>query len=233
MLETITFDFWNTLYKLPTKQIVDKTIENMYNILNSSNYKVTHDEVRKAFKKAWQIADTTQREEGLEIAPIGQVHKILEILNINLDDLLFAEFYKAFTDTLLAYPPPLNDGVAETLPILKKRFKLAVICNTGITPGVGLRKLMAADKILDYFAVLTFSDELGIAKPNIDIFHHTLKLLDSSSDLAAHIGDDATTDIMGSKNAGMTSIWLAPLAEYPVAAADFHVRSVKELITLF
>ncbi len=233
MIETITFDFWNTLYKPPTKEIVDNTISNMYILLREANYEVSQAGVKDAFWRAWQKAYEGQRESGLEIGPLGQVQELLKILDINLDEPLFAKFYRAFTDTLLDYPPPLNDHVAETLPVLSKRFKLAVICNTGITPGKGLRKLMAEDDILKYFTVLTFSDELGVAKPKKTIFNHTLNLLKSPSNEAAHIGDDATTDIWGAKNAGMTTIWLAPHVEYAVVEADFHIRSVKALLTLF
>ncbi|NLJ73098.1 MAG: HAD family hydrolase [Syntrophomonadaceae bacterium] len=233
MLDTITFDFWNTLYELPSKEIVDNTIQNLFLVLNEADYKLPHSEVAEAFGKAWNFANDMQREKGIDIKPIGQVDKLLEFLNIDLEPKWQEEFYTAYTDTLLAYPPSLKEGVAQTLPVLAERFKLGLICNTGITPGLGLRKLMASDGILDYFTVLTFSDELGISKPKKDIFIHTLSLLDSNSKYAAHIGDDATTDVWGSKNAGMTSIWLAPLAEYPVVYADYHVRKVIELITLF
>lgn len=233
MLDTITFDFWNTLYELPTKEIVDNTIENLFLVLNEADYSLVYSDVAKAFNRAWNVANNLQREQGIDIKPSGQVDKLLGFLNINLEAKWYKKFYTAYTDTLLAYPPSLKEGVAQTLPILAKHFKLGLICNTGITPGIGLRKLMASDGILDYFTVLTFSDELGIAKPMKDIFAHTLSLLDSNSKNAAHIGDDARTDVWGSKNAGMTSIWLAPLAEYPVVYADYHIRKVKELITLF
>jgi len=62
------------------------------------------------------------------------------------------------------------------------------------------------ERIVHYFDVLTFSDELRIRKPDPQIFLLTLKRLESSPSGSIHIGDELQTDVMGAKGVGMRAI---------------------------
>lgn len=142
--------------------------------------------------------------------------------------------YRSYTRTLLDLPPVINEGVLETLPVLADKYKLAVICNTGATPGAILRELIKKDGLYDYFGVLVFSDEVGFAKPSTRIFNYALEHLGIANPAdAAHIGDDAITDVIGAKKTGMKAVWLAPGELWAVPEADYHVQNVNELINLF
>ena len=123
--------------------------------------------------------------------------------------------------------------MAETLPRLSEKYKLAVICNTGISPGKILREIMQADDIFRWFECLTFSDEVKWAKPNVKIFNYTLENLHVKNHEAAHIGDDIKTDVSGAKLAGMKAIWLASQPLECLTDCDYQVNSIAELVTLF
>jgi putative hydrolase of the HAD superfamily len=97
-------------------------------------------------------------------------------------------------------------GVTELLPALAERYRLGLISDTGLTPGRVLRGVMRRDGLLGHFEVLTFSDELGTAKPQPEPFLHTLRLLDVPPEKAAHIGDLPETDLRGARAVGMTTI---------------------------
>jgi FMN phosphatase YigB (HAD superfamily) len=92
------------------------------------------------------------------------------------------------------------------VPRLAQRFRLGLISDTGLTPGRVLRQVMDRDGLLSYLDVLTFSDELGMAKPQPEPFLYTLRLLDASPEEAAHIGDLPETDLRGARGVGMKTI---------------------------
>lgn len=236
MIKAITFDFWNTLYIIPSDKCLSSLrIQNLDRILRSAGWQFSPEEIRAALKYGWQKAWYQQRAFGEETTPRGHVKDILAELGIDpaASDVEEAA-YQAYTRTLLDLPPVVNEGVLETLPVLAGKFKLAVICNTGATPGAILRELIKKDGLYNYFKVLVFSDEVGFAKPSTRIFKYALEHLDVANPAdAAHIGDDAITDVIGAKRSGMKAVWLAPHQDWAVPEADYHVRKVNELIKLF
>lgn len=234
MLKAITFDFWNTLYKFPRDANVSRLRARRFlQIVNEAGGQVEMEELLAALEQCWKYADYCQRVEGYDITPAGHVNYILQHLNLQTSAEMWNAIYVTYTRALEEKPPVLKEGVKETLPLLEQKYTLAVICNTGGTPGTGLREFMRKDGILDYFSFLVFSDEVGWAKPNTRIFAHTLANLKVEPGQAAHIGDDPITDVIGAKKAGMKAIWLAPHAPWAVPECDYHVRQVNELPALF
>lgn len=234
MLRAITFDFWDTLYKAPRGQeLAGRRILAFQQAMARLGRPMDAALIGDAIQDCWRYAHQYQREYGLDITPQGHLDYILQQLHLDLKQEEWRQVYQVYTSVLLAHPPQLNEGVAETLPGLAQRFKLAVICNTGISPGVILRQIMKADDIFRFFEFLTFSDEVKWAKPNVKIFNYTLEKLQVKNIEAAHIGDDATTDVTGAKMAGMTAIWLAPPIEARCIDCDYKVSSISELTNLF
>ncbi|MDD2619981.1 MAG: HAD family hydrolase [Syntrophomonadaceae bacterium] len=234
MIKAITFDFWNTLYKIPADKCLSSIrIKDFGAILRQAGLEFSPEDLRVAFKTSWQHAWYQQRAYGLDITPRGHVKGILEKLEIPMTTELEKAAYEAYTRALQELPPVVNDGVRETLPLLADKYRMAVICNTGATPGVILRELVKKDGLDDYFAFMVFSDEVGFAKPSVEIFDYTLKKLGIVNSAAAHIGDDAITDVIGAKKAGMKAVWLAPDEDWAVPEADYHIWNVNELLKLF
>lgn len=236
MLRAITFDFWDTLYKIPRNEGVFKRRVAMFQeALRDMGYSADTDSIREAFYDSWQYANHYQIECGLDLTPRGQLEYVLRQLKLDLRIDEWKKAYEAYTSIRREYPPRLNDGVLETIPELAGRYKLAVICNTGISPGVILRDIMRADGIFDYFTVTVFSDEVRWAKPNVKIFDYTLQHLGVLNNEAAHVGDNSNTDMVGAKAAGMTAVWLAPEADDTeiTADCDYRIRSLAELLQLF
>jgi len=234
LFRAITFDFWNTLYKAPAGQeMANRRISAFQQILLQLGRPADPVLVRVAMEDCWRYAYKYQREYGMDITPRGYLDYILQQLGLDLKREEWQLVYQVFTSILLAHPPQLNEGVAETLPQLSEKYKLAVICNTGITPGLLLREIMKADDIFRFFDFLTFSDEVKWAKPNVKIFNYTLENLQVQNSEAAHIGDDSSSDVAGAKMAGMTAVWLAPLPMDRCTDCDYQVSSVRELVNLF
>ena len=83
---------------------------------------------------------------------------------------------------------------------------LAVLSNTMRTPGATLRKLLERQGLLACFSHATFSDEVGVRKPDAQIFALTLRALGVEPAAAVHVGDDAILDVLGARMAGLRTI---------------------------
>lgn len=234
MLKAITFDFWDTLYKAPAGQeLLDRPISVFHQLLQQLGRTVEPDRIRSATQDCWRYAHEYQLQYGLDITPRGHIDHILQVLQMELTREEWHQAYQVYTNVLREKPPQLNDGVAETLPRLAEKYKLGVICNTGISPGKILREIMKADDIFRWFECLTFSDEVKWAKPNVKIFNYTLENLHVKNSEAAHVGDDLKTDVTGAKMAGMKAIWLASQPLECLTDCDYRVNSIAELVHLF
>jgi len=93
---------------------------------------------------------------------------------------------------------------------LAARFKLALICNTGRTPGWVVRKVLSRQGFERYFNTLIFSNEVGVAKPNPYIFEIAARVLEVQPDKTLHVGDSLITDVAGASGAGFRAGWYNP-----------------------
>jgi len=211
LIDTITIDLWNTLisntaedarrfHKARTSGIIEAFL--------SDGITIEEGEVGKAldlcYKKCWDLWT-----KNLDLTAQEQIEILMSLLpggeEVSPDSLERIE--KAYTEAVMESPPALIEGSSEILGYLEKRdYKLGLICNTGRSPGRVLRKLLRQHRIVHYFDVLTFSDELRIRKPDPQIFLLTLKRLESSPSGSIHIGDELQTDVMGAKGVGMRAI---------------------------
>jgi putative hydrolase of the HAD superfamily len=234
LLKAITFDFWDTLYKVHEGLIISGQRVSAFNqTIRNMGSELEDGAVREAFQDCWQYAHEYQIDYGIDITPTGQLNFIINQLQLKLSGEDWEKLYKVYTSVLIEFPPRLNEGVKETLPLLAEKYKLAVICNTGVTPGLILRQIMQADDIYRFFKFLVFSDEIRWVKPNVKIFNYTLQNLQVNNIEAAHVGNDSRTDIKGAKKAGMTTVWFAPDAIKKGPDCDYMIRSISELATLF
>jgi FMN phosphatase YigB (HAD superfamily) len=71
-----------------------------------------------------------------------------------------------------------------------------------------LRRFLDAADLLQHFerAALTFSDEVGVPKPNPRMFRAALSALGVQPDETVHVGDLGSTDVAGARAMGLRSI---------------------------
>ena len=60
----------------------------------------------------------------------------------------------------------------------------------------------------EHFHASVSAKSLGVAKPDVRIFHVAAAQLNLPVESVLHVGDDATTDVMGAVNAGMQAAWI-------------------------
>jgi len=83
---------------------------------------------------------------------------------------------------------------------------------------------------------MVFSDELGLRKPQPDIFNEALRLLDVKPKETIHIGDNPELDVVGAKAANIYVIYLKQSGEpYPdgLPKPDAVATSLREVPSIF
>lgn len=204
----VTFDLWNTLiWERCHDQVADRLAANMGRVLAAAGYGIEGDQLAKVIVECRQMVMARQVKEGLDILPQEQLYWILGRAGLAPTGLVIKELLEYYTSVRDRGEILIMEGAKTVLGILAPKYRLALICNTGRTPGQVIRPWLTAAGLSKYLRVLTFSNELGIAKPNPDIFSQTLKKLGVVPERAAHIGDDPRTDVKGARWAGMIPIW--------------------------
>ena len=149
-----------------------------------------------------------------------------------------AERDDAFADRVFeAYEVTWPRSVAiyeETLPTLEAlrgRVRLVVISN-------GLRqyqwpKIERFD-LAPYFDRIVISEEVGVVKPEREIFAAAVEGFDVSPEAAIHVGDSHDADVAGARAAGWLAAWVRRGAGHASAEAppDAAHRADLEIDTL-
>ncbi|WP_354625507.1 pyrimidine 5'-nucleotidase [Psychromonas sp. MME2] len=134
------------------------------------------------------------------------------------------EFLRAMADICT----PL-EGAKELLDSLLGKVKMGIITN-GFTDLQAIR--LQRTGFAEYFSTLTISEEVGVAKPHVGIFSHTLAAIgEPEKHHVLMVGDNPHSDILGGLNAGIDTCWLnikghhAPIDIVP----HYQVNSLNEL----
>jgi len=146
-----------------------------------------------------------------DVAVAEHVRAILGVVDPNLPARVPADVLAALVDAyarpILMVPPAVDDGARLALERLRGQgLTLAVISNTMRTPGTTLRKVLERYGLMASFTHATFSDEVGVRKPDPQIFALTLRALGVEPAAAVHVGDDAILDVLGARNAGLRTV---------------------------
>ncbi len=217
MIDTVTFDLWNTLMVNAQTDVVKyrlKRVENLKRILNRHGRRVSSDQLLDAYSKGFAKCEETWKK-NLDLSTEEQLDALFGFLGEdNLRDTVqpvMPELVEAYVSPILDESPELVPGAKDILMELKREnYKIGLICNTGTTPGSTIRLLLDRLGLIDYFDVTTFSNELKIRKPDPRIFLFTLTRLGGSARNSLHVGDLVEVDVLGAKNVGMVAVHLVP-----------------------
>ncbi len=215
MLRAVTFDLWQTLI-LDTPEGLRRAradrVNGLHAVLAREGHGVDAAAVERAYDAVGRGLETVWAQRR-DIGSRGQVRMLLDALGIAgavpSEGRVMDALDDAYRLPVLSWLPVANAGAAEVLEELTRRgMLLALICNTGRTPGSMLRQVLDRLGLKARFRALTFSDEVGLRKPHPEVFSRTLAALGVSPAEAAHVGDDVTTDVAGARGIGMRSVHL-------------------------
>lgn len=99
------------------------------------------------------------------------------------------------------------EGLYDLLDYLRsKNVKMAIVTNgTSHMQNTKIDKL----KIREYMSAIIISEEVGMRKPDPEMFLCALSVMNASSKTALCVGDNPLIDVIGSMNAGLTAVWFS------------------------
>lgn len=173
--------------------------------------------------------------------------KALEVGKITRDEVLTHRFTELF-EVLKTDASPLDarriyerrlslcyyyiDGAKELLDeLIKSDFKLYLASNG--TDSVQTKRIEVSG-IGKYFDDIFISERIGHNKPSVLYFDECFRRIENfDKSLAVIVGDSLSSDILGGKNAGITTIWYNPCRLFAGdITPDYEIYDLKELIPL-
>lgn len=232
-LKAITFDYWDTLYHghvLPER--VRFRQEALHGLLSALGRKLEWPEFEALYIESGREAERWWREESRGYHTRDRIRWMLRRLELDApdDSEHLAAAVAAVDEALTRWPAPLLSGVSDVVQTLSGVARLAIVSDTGFASGTAQNVLLERDGLLEYFAVTTYSMDLGHAKPRREPFEHTLQALGIRPEEALHVGDNERTDVRGALEAGMRAVRVDFVRPGPPStSAEFVAKSVSEL----
>jgi HAD superfamily hydrolase (TIGR01509 family) len=234
-IDTVTFDLWNTLIahdRYYDDRIQQARYEGVIGALKEAGHDVSVDQMARAYADSARYLDerwATDRDMDTE----EQVEVLLRCLGIDPEPGLVSSVADPYANAVLHVQPFVVGGAIEALEAVRDSgLRLALISNTGRTPGQAMRKVMRKFGLLDFFEVTTFSNESGYLKPHPMIFEQTLSRIGAKPDCTVHVGDHDVLDVKGAKGYGMKSIKVSQYAMHAQVACekpDVCIETMYEL----
>lgn len=197
-VQAVTYDCWGTLLKdRDWEGAMATRIGALRRFLD-----IDETEARALIEEAWAKHDEAWKQVET-FGPGRMAAYCLEARGISDDDAI-AELTRDFEEATTDIGVDRVEGAKETMDALAAAdIRMALICDTGLTPGRVVRTLLDDVGLLDHFECLCFSDEVGVPKPGNDIFAKALAELGVRPPEAIHVGDLKRTDIAGARHIGM------------------------------
>jgi FMN phosphatase YigB (HAD superfamily) len=237
-LDVVTFDYWNTLVYERPGELRTRRLDAWLGLLDEARIPVTRSALDELFEQSWQTFARMWRENRGQLQGPDAARLILTDLGHDLTDELRDQLIDAFVFAGDDADINLAEGIGDVLPQLAEAgLRIGIICDVGMTPSPVLRAHLERLDVLRFFDHWSFSDEVGVYKPDRRIFEHALAGLGNPDQArAAHVGDLRATDVAGSRAMGMVSIRYTGVFDDPMVEglpeADHVVAAHSELVDL-
>ena len=228
-IQGITFDFWRTLFYAYSnyKERKRVRVEALADLTSISEERATEaiDHMSRAYL---MVHVNEQRTYGPEAAaPI-----IAEFLQLELSNEETELLTTTFADAILEYPPEPLEEALEAVRAAAEHVPVGIISDTGLVPGRCLDVLLERHGIARHLTVRSYSDAVGVAKPQSAIFHHAAQGLGVETNQLLHIGDLEPTDVAGAQKVGAAAALFAGDNDrfLEKTAADYTFTQWREFI---
>jgi FMN phosphatase YigB (HAD superfamily) len=204
VIEAVTFDFWNTIARVPTGAMTSARQRAVAAACASNDVEVESEllltsleQVGLDWERSWAV--------GRHLHPREAAESLVRALGVEgaAREMVAEAFLGAGREVELELAP----DIGSCLEALRERdVRLGIVCDVGFSGGELLRELLEAEGLLGHFSGWAFSDEVGHYKPAPQIFEAALRSLDAEPARALHVGDLRRTDVAGAAAYGMRTV---------------------------
>lgn len=235
MIRAVTLDFWNTLFVDRRGRERERLRADLLRAeLAALDLAPPDHQLYDALAAGFQFFDDVWLREVRTPSCREILDATLLHLRADLATAARVRLTRLFEDLLLQAPPDEIPGAAAAVERLSRSYRLALISDTGYSPGRVLRRILQDHDMLERFDCLYFSDEGGRSKPDRRVFQSVLDELGVAPAEAVHVGDIARTDIAGAHGAGMWCIHFVGVNDHDAATsrADAVTRRFEDVPAL-
>ena len=221
----IFFDLDRTLWDFDAAaEVAFERIYEQYN-LNSLGIPSAHEfhEVYHPLnERLWEL----YREDKITKADLNRTRFLKPLEHYGIHDVKLAdhlsEDYVYWSPRIVRLVP----GTMELLEYLKPKYHLHLITN-GFEEVQDTKLTLSGMK--PYFETLTVSEEVGVKKPNPEIFQYALNKAHATAEESLMIGDEMAVDIDGARAAGIDTVLFNPKGEKIDGERTFKVKDLREI----
>lgn len=197
--------------------------ESIRNYLISHGYNIAMPDLKKALRGT--LAELERYRATGKDRTFEEVYSVfLGKLGILHDDEALEWLHDNFK---VHYKTSFYPCVETLLRELSTKFKLALVSNTMSDQP---RLLLQESKMDQYFDLMICSRDLGVRKPNPEIFKIVLEKIGAKPSETVHVGDNVEADMYGARDAGITGIWIKTPDQPPWSG--YAISSICELSQL-
>lgn len=221
----IFFDLDDTLYDFSAA--ARESFKETYDLLDYNRFFDSFDRFMQIYeprnKELWKLYG----EGKISKSELNKERYNHPLLSVGINNPALAD---EFCNAALARIPTKNiliPGAIEILEYLKPKYNLHILSN-------GFKELqskkMRTTGISGYFNQLILSDDIGINKPQPELFYYALKRANASVSKSIMIGDMFETDIAGAAGIGMEQIFFnrKQIKELPFAPT-YEINSLEAI----
>ena len=141
----------------------------------------------------------------------------------------FAQEFAGWYNTHMHNYTVLRPETIEVLEHLRPQYSLGIISNGDSLEQHSKIAKVAVEK---YFDLIIVSGDLGIHKPDPQIFQTAMNELQLEPSECMMVGDVFANDVVGALKAGMLPVWICVNKERPCACDVKRISDLRQLYTI-
>ena len=205
-IKVIAFDLWSTLISGSPPDIMEE-------IAAKLSFDTTQD--------FWDYCD--KHYFNCKIKPSQMLRDIAKEKGGKTNVEKLTSLWESTWDSIYVY--------SDTVPALekiRKKYKTTLISNSGSEEGKRVLKIFG---LAEYFDYIIMSYEVGLAKPDPEIFRLVTKKFSVKPEEVVYVGDGFQNDFLGGKNAGFKTFLIDRRDKHPqFKKEDWYIESLDELL---
>ena len=221
----VFFDLDRTLWDFDAAaEVAFERIYDKYNLesLGIPSAHEFHEVYHPLNERLWEL----YREDKITKADLNRTRFLKPLEHYGIHDIELADH---LSEDYVYWSPRivrLVTGTIELLDYLKPKYHLHLITN-------GFQEVqhtkLSGSGLEPYFETLTVSEEVGVKKPNPEIFYYALRKAHATAEESIVIGDEMAVDIDGAKAAGIDQIFFNAKGEKVEGERTYEVKSLLEI----
>ncbi|MEK8129379.1 HAD-IA family hydrolase [Paenibacillus filicis] len=225
MIQYLWFDLGYTLVRTNREEVYQKVIERFGVFRNRDEIAIAYHRADKLFMREYP---GVLGKDSRAFLPwyIGTLNYFLRI-SLPIEEVL--QVHRA-----VAQESPIQwrayDGTKQTLQYLRSLgYRLGLISNW----DESARTVLAHNGLDEELDEIIVSSEVGVEKPNPDIFRLALSRVNATASQSLYIGDNYYDDVIGSQKVGMHCLLINAYGNRGIEELSYHpiISGIQDVVT--